>query len=273
MVGGDPILVRTLARVVRTEFDVLFSSSGTRAVKLAQGGGIDLLVIDWRTGDTWGLDVIMSLRARAISLPFVVCDLAAHTLNTDLVSQIARVSGRVHVREASPLSKRDAVALGRLRVDFGTRSVWLRCESGGWAQVKLTRTQTDVVMALADHLGERVTREALIGAVWGAQSDVQDHAVEQVISKVRKGLGPAKNMLATVPGGYRLGPEQRYGRERERERERERQRERERKPAAQPRIAELFATFRSVLGEGALPPSLLHTCEQMITWRSTCCVC
>jgi DNA-binding response OmpR family regulator len=43
--------------------------------------------------------------------------------------------------------------------------------------------------------------------VWGSGCDITEHTVEVVVSRIRKKLGPARNLLATVPsGGYRLGP-------------------------------------------------------------------
>jgi DNA-binding response OmpR family regulator len=98
------------------------------------------------------------------------------------------------------------MVLGRVRVDASARTVEVRGRTTDWQVADLTRTQTDVVLALAARPGCAVSRDTILNAVWGEHRAVQPHVLDTMIYKIRKRLGPARAMLNAVKAGYRLGP-------------------------------------------------------------------
>lgn len=58
---------------------------------------------------------------------------------------------------------------------------------------------------LNEHPGDTVTRDELLGAIWGYEEIVGSNVVDAVIHTLRKKLGNQADLLQTVRGvGYRL---------------------------------------------------------------------
>ena len=91
---------------------------------------------------------------------------------------------------------------GRLCLDESTRMAELA--TGRTRDVlPLTRIEFDVLLLLAKARGQAVKREVLLDAVWGRTKAVQPHALESIVAKLRRKLGPKhRAMLCTV---YRVG--------------------------------------------------------------------
>ena len=75
--------------------------------------------------------------------------------------------------------------------------------------VELTRTEFDLLQALAEHPGWVLNRRQLTDAVWGEDWVGDDHLVDVHIAHLRKKLGDAPSQprfVQTVRGvGYRMG--------------------------------------------------------------------
>jgi DNA-binding response OmpR family regulator len=104
-----------------------------------------------------------------------------------------------------PGANPDRLVIGALTVDLTGREVTLagRC-------VHLTRTEFDLLAALAARPGAVLTREALLRAVWGPAWVGDPHAADVHLANVRRKLGDtaaAQRFIRTVRGvGYRMGP-------------------------------------------------------------------
>lgn len=98
-----------------------------------------------------------------------------------------------------------AVTIGSLTVDTDAREVHVDGEP-----VALTRTEFDVLAALAARPGVVLSRRALIEAVWGAGWVGDEHLVDVHVLHVRQKLGDSaeqQRFVRTVRGvGYRMGP-------------------------------------------------------------------
>lgn len=96
------------------------------------------------------------------------------------------------------------LAVGALRIDVDAREVHVDGEP-----VALTRTEFDVLTALAARPGRVVTRRALIDTVWGPGWVGDEHLVDVHVLHVRQKLGDtaeAQRYVRTVRGvGYRIG--------------------------------------------------------------------
>jgi hypothetical protein len=116
--------------------------------------------------------------------------------------------GPVLLRFADPAATRTypglAAALASLRVDAGTRQVWLH---GQTLTPPLTAKQFDLLLYLYQRTGEAVSKDELAAAVWPEdQSEaIYDYQVDKMVSRVRERIG--KEWIETVWGyGYRLKP-------------------------------------------------------------------
>ena len=102
-------------------------------------------------------------------------------------------------------SARD-IELGRLRVSETAREVWLDGEA-----VPLTTQEFELLLVLARHAGEVLSRERLFRMLRGIDYDGMDRSIDARISRLRRKLGdnaeqPAR--IRTVWGkGYLLVPD------------------------------------------------------------------
>ncbi|MDD9205791.1 response regulator transcription factor, partial [Georgenia sp. 10Sc9-8] len=118
---------------------------------------------------------------------------------------VARVQAMLRrPRQAVPMKP---VAFGPLVIDVVAREVHLDGEP-----VELTRTEFDVLAALAARPRLAFSRRQLIEEVWGPGWVGDDHLVDVHIGHVRRKLGddPSEPVfIRTVRGvGYRMGPGQ-----------------------------------------------------------------
>lgn len=71
-------------------------------------------------------------------------------------------------------------------------------------EVELADRERAVLDALAERPGVVVSKAALVARVWGT-GEVDEHAVEVTVARLRRRLGPAGGLIATTPRrGYRL---------------------------------------------------------------------
>ena len=75
------------------------------------------------------------------------------------------------------------------------------------ARIRLTDKETAILRHLHRAVGQVVPRDALLGAIWGYNSEVNTHTLETHIYRLRQKIeADAANatLLVTAPGGYRL---------------------------------------------------------------------
>lgn len=118
---------------------------------------------------------------------------------------VARIRAMLRRPRQSSVESLDTVAVfGALRVDRAAREVHLSGDS-----VPLTRTEFDLLAALAAHPRVVFTRRELIETVWGPDWFGDERVVDVHIGRVRNKLGedPADPVFVkTVRGvGYRMG--------------------------------------------------------------------
>jgi DNA-binding response OmpR family regulator len=98
----------------------------------------------------------------------------------------------------------ERLAVGGLSMDLEARTVAV-----DGASVELTRTEFDLLAAMAARPKAALTRRQLISAVWGADWYGDDHVVDVHIAHVRTKLGDdatEPRFVRTVRGvGYGMG--------------------------------------------------------------------
>jgi DNA-binding response OmpR family regulator len=237
LVADDEPHIREVVRAYleRESYEVLEAPDGEVALELARTAGLDLLVLDVMLPIRSGFDVLRTLRSEGSTVGVVML-----TARDDVIDRVAGlelgaddyVTKPFEPREvvarvgavlrrfgrsgptapagtgASPttpvmtMAARPSTALFDLTIDLDGREV---TRSG--AVVPLTRTELDLLAALAEQPGRVWTREQIGQRVFGESFDVFDRTIDSHIKNLRAKLGSRPDdgsYVETVRGvGYR----------------------------------------------------------------------
>ena len=210
----------------RDGFEVSLAFDGISAVELARRNDPDVIVLDLGLPGQDGLEVCRQVRT------FSDCYLLMLTARSDEIDKLVGLSVGADDYLTKPFSPRELVArvrvllrrprrnpaaerpdaraeapplqFGPLTIDVAAREVRLDGQVG-----ELTRTEFDVLAALAVRPGTAFTRRQLINAVWGESWVGDEHLVDVHIGHLRHKLGDdavTGRFIRTVRGiGYRMG--------------------------------------------------------------------
>ncbi|MEU2164099.1 response regulator transcription factor [Streptomyces sp. NPDC019208] len=222
LVVDDEAKLRGLLRdyLERDGYTVLEASDGPGALDLASASHPDLVVLDLGLPGLPGEEVARLLR-KAGEVPIVM--LTARASENDRVmglrlgaddyvvkpfsprELVARVEAVLR-RARGPRTEREGAASygnGRLRIDTERREV-----HASGRQVELTRTEFDLLAALASRPGRAWTRMELVGRVQGHTFEAYERTIDVHVKNLRRKLGdtPPSTLVVTLPGvGYKLG--------------------------------------------------------------------
>ncbi|TNU72999.1 response regulator transcription factor [Miniimonas arenae] len=222
VVDDEQPLARVLAGYLEREgFEVDLAFDGPSAVELARQGDPLVIILDLGLPGLDGVEVcrqirtfsdcyILMLTARAeeidtlIGLSVGADDYMTKPFSTrELIARVGVMMRRPRTAPAAA-ALAERLVFGGLSIDQSGREVHLDGEP-----VALTRTEFDVLAALAAHPRQVFTRQALINAVWGADWVGDEHLVDVHILHVRQKLGDSakeQKYVRTVRGvGYRMG--------------------------------------------------------------------
>jgi DNA-binding response OmpR family regulator len=221
LVVDDEKKLRNLLReyLEREGYAVLEAADGQMALDLARAARPDLVVLDLGLPGLPGDEVARLLRKDG-DLPIVM--LTAKASENDRVAGL-RLGADDYV--VKPFSPRELVARveavlrrsrtsstastdisygdGRLRIDTERREV-----RGDGALVELTRSEFDLLAALASRPGRAWTRLELVSRIQGHAFDAYERTIDVHVKNLRRKLGdtPPFKVVATVAGiGYKLG--------------------------------------------------------------------
>ena len=146
----------------------------------------------------------LSSETRAILLAAGADAVILHPCSPNEVSaQAAALLRRPRFVTAVPAITGSRRRFGPLEIDVGRREAVVNNR-----RLTLTRIEFDVLAHLCNHPAEMVSREELIGSVWGPDWDGDTHMVDVHISNLRRKLeqaAPGIPMIQTVRGlGFRL---------------------------------------------------------------------
>ncbi|MCU0278328.1 MAG: response regulator transcription factor [Candidatus Nanopelagicales bacterium] len=217
---------RELAGVVasylqRAGFEVTLAHDGLEAVNTAREVDPDVIVLDLGLPSLDGVEVCR--RVRTFSDCYVVM-LTARADEVDTLIGLSvgaddymtkpfsprELSARVTAMLRRPRASRglldaaDVKSFGALSIDIQGRDVWLDGEP-----VQLTRTEFDVLAALAERPRMAFSRRQLIDHVWGETWVGDEHLVDVHVGHLRRKVGDDATRgryVRTVRGiGYRMG--------------------------------------------------------------------
>ena len=226
VVEDEPDLASLVAEYLRRDgFEVEVAGDGAAALEAARALDPHVVVLDVGLPGIDGLEVCRRLRT------FTDCYVVMLTARAEEIDTIVGLTSGADDYMTKPFSPRELVArvramlrrpraadealaveedhaalvrIGDLRIDLGAREVALN-----GAPVHLTRTEFDVLSALALRPGRVMTRAALLDEVWGGSWVGDEHLVDVHVLHVRQKLGDSadqQRFVRTVRGiGYRIG--------------------------------------------------------------------
>jgi DNA-binding response OmpR family regulator len=227
VVADDEPHIREVIRAYleREGHEVLEASDGEAALELARSGDPELLVLDVMLPLRSGFDILRILRGEGSGVGVVML-----TARDDLIDRVAGLELGADDYVTKPFEPREVVArvgavlrrVGRvpggamgpqdqprprlglfdLTIDLDAREV-----RRGSAPLALTRTELDLLAALAEQPGRVWTREQIGTRVFGESFDLFDRTVDSHIKNLRAKLGSRPDggaYVETVRGiGYR----------------------------------------------------------------------
>jgi DNA-binding response OmpR family regulator len=222
LIEDDPGVARGLQDgLARDGYNVIWKASGTAGVQFAREHNPHLIVLDVRLPDGSGFDFCRQMRQQGIRQPILMLTVQRDEMDKvlglemgadDYVTKpygLRELLSRVRAllrRAYGELSSSDTNLLytGDLVIDRGRGQV-----SRGDQILALTPTEFRLLVFLAQHPGQALTRAQILDAVWGYDADIDsERAVNVHIRRLREKveLDPSSPLLIlTVPGiGYRM---------------------------------------------------------------------
>jgi two-component system alkaline phosphatase synthesis response regulator PhoP len=205
-------------------FTVLWADTGRRALELARSHSPHLVLLDIRLPDVSGFDVCRQLRSGGSRVPILMLTARDEEVDKvlglelgaddyvvkpyslrELISRIRALLRRAYGDLAS-VAKGDQLTFGEVQVDLERLQVYRQGEL-----VDLTPTEFRLLRYLLAYPGRPFSRSALIEAVWGYDSDIDnDRTVDVHVRHLREKLEPDPphpRWLITVRGiGYKFEP-------------------------------------------------------------------
>jgi DNA-binding response OmpR family regulator len=231
LVADDEPHIREVVRAYleREGYEVIEAADGETALEHGRHAGLDLLVLDVMLPQRSGFEVLRALRSEGSSVGVlmltaredVIDRVAGLELGADdyvtkpfeprevvaRVGAILRrfgrpVAGQSSSQPAEPAGQKQTSAFFDLTIDIEDRDV-----SRGGASLPLTRTELDVLAALAEQPGRVWSREQIGHRVFGESFDTFDRTIDSHVKNLRAKLGSRPDggaYVETVRGiGYR----------------------------------------------------------------------
>lgn len=212
LLEDDAALGAQICGQLRTAgYEVVWWRSG-RPLSREDAAAVQLVILDLMLPGTHGMDVLRQLREEHLDVPVLV--LSARDQTHDKVQALRlgaddymtkpywpeELLERVRARMRRPQLERSAtLALGPLRLDVAARTL-----SRDGAPIALTRTELDLLIALAQRPGEALTRRWLVSHVLDPERDGTERTLDVHVSRLRKKLGDACSIETVWGIGYRL---------------------------------------------------------------------
>lgn len=222
LVEDDPAIARSIIFALERDglqiTHSLFIGDARRQLDIRQP---DLLILDVGLPDGNGLDLCRELRAAPVTATLPVLMLSAHGEEIDRVlglelgaddyvtkpfsprELLARVRGMLRRARRPPAAPEEEK--GPFEIDSAGQRVSINGKP-----LALTRREFGLLADLLQHQGRIRSRDALLQAVWGNDSDSTDRTVDTHIKTLRAKLqeaAPGRDPIVTHRGmGYSLDP-------------------------------------------------------------------
>jgi two-component system, OmpR family, response regulator len=197
VVDDEPSMAAAVERGLRDDgHEVAVAHDGIAALRLVGEADPEAAVVDVAMPGMSGFELARRIKESAPAIMVIL--LTARDAVDDRVRgldagaddyltkpfHLAELCARLRaVQRRGALQSPTALTVGPLRLDL-TRS---RAHADG-REVRLSRTEFDVLRVLAERAGEPVSREELLRAVWDTTQHIDGNVVDQYLSYLRRKL-------------------------------------------------------------------------------------
>ena len=219
LVEDDAALVELLTwNFKREDFDIRQTADGEEALMLARESPPDIVLLDWMIEGLSGLEVCRRLRRMLETANVPIIMLTARGEEEDRVRGLEMGADDYITKPFSPreLIARVNAVLRRVRpalageqltyADIEMDTVGHKVRRGGEV-VALGPTEFRLLKHFLEHPGWVFSRERLLDAVWGHDSDIESRTVDVHIRRLRKAInanGRADVIRTVRSAGYAL---------------------------------------------------------------------
>jgi DNA-binding response OmpR family regulator len=209
-----PLAASTRALLEREAFEVAVCHDAESGLEQARALPADLVVLDLHLPGIDGIEACRQLRT--FSDAYVIILTALDTVPDRLVGLSAgaddymakpysphELVARIRAMQRRPRASAISAPIrqfGVLKIDPGTREVTVAGEA-----VELSRTEYDLLDALAAQPRKTLSRRQLLELVWGEDWFGDDHVIDVHISNLRHKLGDPDYVVTVRGYGYRIG--------------------------------------------------------------------
>ena len=193
------------------------ASAGDEALAYARKNPVDVIILDLMLPGLSGLEVCRALRADKTTAAVPIIMLTARAEEADRImglelgaddyvakpfspnELVARI--RALLRRSRPSEPPEAtLKLGPIVVDLSSHTV-----SSDGREVKLTAKEFMLLQYLLQHRGRVLSRDLLLGDVWGYRYTGGTRTVDVHVRRLREKLPPLVQALVTIKQfGYKL---------------------------------------------------------------------
>lgn len=222
IIEDDPAVAHSLTDgLERENYTVVWKDNGTDGVAYASEHAPHLIVLDVRLPDGSGFDFCRQVRSHGLRMPILIL-----TVERDEMDKVLGLEMGADDYVTKPFSLRELLSriraqLRRAYGEFAGSDAELlyaadlvidRTRGQVWRDsqlLTLTPTEFRLLVYLAQHVNQALSRAQIIDAVWGYDADVDsERAVNVHIRRLREKVEPDPSnprVILTVPGvGYRL---------------------------------------------------------------------
>lgn len=217
LVEDDERLARLTARLLEGDRHVVdVTGRGRDALDLADGGGLDAVILDIGLPDLSGLEVARRMRSAGSRVPILML-----TARDAIADRVAGLDAGGDDYLIKPFAYEELAArlraLGRRRTDAAHGGTVLRVGpialddiarlvTVDGRRVDLSPREFAMLECLLRHPGQALSRDQLLDHAWPYGVEVTYSSVDAYVYFLRRKLGPAAGpLIETVRGiGYRL---------------------------------------------------------------------
>jgi two-component system catabolic regulation response regulator CreB len=229
VVDDEPAIAEGVAAYLRRDGHTVEVAASVPAALDVGRTGPDLMILDLMLGGGSGFDVLRTLRGEGYRVPVIILSARVDVIDRvaglelgadDYVTKpfeprelVARVGAVLRRTQGEPRSQVDAAprdpgAAGGMRIRDLVVNDSAREVTRGRVDIAVTRTEFDLLVALAEHPGHVMSRGQLASRIFGGLYEESDRTVDSHVRNLRHKLGVPPDggeYIETVRGvGYRV---------------------------------------------------------------------